>query len=71
MWLLIEWFLTALIVLFFVTQVVIPVLLNRPVLPIFRWRTVTKTAAEQQELHEMTHWRNSLANKGEANVDKN
>ena len=70
MWLLIEEFLIALIMLVFCTQILFPVLVNRPIFPIFRWRKITKLKVQMTDDQEREQWLDSMveSDKGE---DKN
>ena len=65
MWLLIEEFLIALIVLGFVTQVLFPVFSNRPIFPILRWRKITKLEARMKDEAEQAKWLDSMVESDE------
>lgn len=67
MWIIIEEFLIAFIMLVFVTQIMMPVLMNKPIFPILRWRKVIRERARQKEALELEEYLNSMVelDKGE------
>ena len=65
MWLLIEEFLIAFVMLVFVTQIMMPVLMNKPIFPLKRWRKITKMKATRMDQEDLKDYLDSMVESDE------